>query len=152
MPFSISEQDTSKSLEKILRGKPCFSIRKCAFFSPLAPHTVRFWKSWIATIIPNDYIKTFLNYGYKSMFWTEMSDMSSYWIKKEKNDALEYRWPWGQFISKMIKVIAQSHQKLRLGSLAFSRLEKVARKPVFWSSFLPLTWDAEEQLRLIQGS
>lgn len=50
---------------------------------------------------------------------------------------MEYRWPWGQFVSKMIKVITQSHQKLWLGSLAFSRLEKSCTKPILWSSFPP---------------
>lgn len=55
-----------------------FQHQEMRFLLPTGSTHCQALKSWIATIIPNDYIKTFLNYGYKSMFWTEMSDMSSY--------------------------------------------------------------------------
>lgn len=70
------------------------------FLLPIGSTHCQALKSCIATIIPNDYIKTFLNYGYRSMFWTEMSDMSSYQIIKEENDAWNTGGPEGSLFPK----------------------------------------------------
>ena len=54
-----------------------FQHQEMRFLLPTGSTHCQALKSWIATIIPNDYIKTFLNYGYKSMFWTEMMEILS---------------------------------------------------------------------------
>ena len=98
--FSISEQDTTKSLEKNPQRQATFQHQETHFLFPTGSTHCQALKSWIATIIPNDYIKTFLNYGYRYMFWTEVSDISSYQIIKEKNDAWNTGGPEGGLLPK----------------------------------------------------
>lgn len=69
------------------------------------------------------------------MFWTEMTDMSSYWIKKKK--WLAQIFAEGSLFQNDKGDCTKPPKNYDLESFGFSRLEKVARKPVFWSSFPP---------------
>lgn len=99
MPFSISEQDTTESLEKPSEPSHVLASGN-ALSSPDWLHTLSGFEELHCNNYSNDYIKTFLNYGYRSMFWTEMSDMSSYQIIKEENDAWNTGGPEGSLFPK----------------------------------------------------
>ena len=77
-----------------------------------------------------------MNYTYRYRFPREMSDMGSLPDYKRKNDAQNTGGPVSGLFTEKIKVITQSHQKVRPGSLAFSRLE-LHVNPSFDSHALP---------------